>query len=150
MCSTRWYYRIHHRTHLQDHFHHQRHLFDRGTCIFTQHEFIAQFTRDKLAFLDCFETFVVDEAHELRKPQLIILAAIREHLKRYPKKRLIVASATLETQLFEEYFRELRMTIIETETPTYSVQVQYNMFPDLETNVAENTVCHLKEILDVR
>jgi len=92
---------------------------------------------------------MVDEAHELRKSQLVILAAIRNHLLENPRKRLIVASATLESQLFEEYFKELKTVIISAEAPTYGVRIEYNLFPDLETSVADNTVAHIKKILEV-
>jgi hypothetical protein len=38
---------------------------------------------------------------------------------------------------------------IEALTPTYDVETYYTQFPDLESNVIENTACHLKVIFDV-
>jgi HrpA-like RNA helicase len=92
---------------------------------------------------------MIDEAHELRKMQVVMLAILKNHLIDNPHKKLIVTSATLESKLFKEYFEELTTCIIEAKTPTYSVQIQYNMFPDLETDIPENTIAHLKEILEV-
>jgi HrpA-like RNA helicase len=115
----------------------------------TEHEFLNQFLRDQQAFLDCFDNFVIDEAHELRKPQLVILAVLRNLLKENPKKKLIVTSATLEAELFKNYFSDFATEIITAETPTYGVEVIDNQFPDLETSIADNTIAHLKVILDV-
>jgi len=116
----------------------------------TEHEFINQMLQDDIDFLDCFDTFLIDEAHELRKPQIVILAILKNHLQENPNKRLIVTSATLESSLFEAYFKGLQTCFIEAKTPTYSVSKTYNMYPDLDGNVSENTVAHIKAILEVR
>lgn len=108
-----------------------------------------QLLNDQENFLKTFDTFMIDEAHELRKLQVVMLAILRNHLLDNPHKKLIVTSATLESALFQSYFEGLSTHIIEAKTPTYSVQIQYNMFPDLETDIAQNTVAHLKEILEV-
>lgn len=115
----------------------------------TEHEFINQMINDDEDFLDCFDTFLIDEAHELRKPQIVILAILKNHLLENPHKRLIVTSATLEAELFKEYFKDFALSFIEAKTPTYSVSTQYNLFPDLDGNVAESTVAHIKAILEV-
>lgn len=91
---------------------------------------------------------MIDEAHELRKMQVVMIAILKNHLLDNPHKKIIVTSATLEANLFMSYFEELSTCVIEAKTPTYSVQVQYNMFPDLENDIAENTLAHLKEILE--
>ncbi len=105
--------------------------------------------RDKDEFLDCFETFVLDEAHELRKPQIVIMAVLKNYLKDHPKKKLILTSATLESVMFANYFEGFSTCLVKAETPTYGVQIQYNLYPDLDSSVADNTIAHLKEILKV-
>jgi HrpA-like RNA helicase len=115
----------------------------------TEHEFINQVIQDDSDFLDAFDTFLIDEAHELRKPQIVILAILKNHLLENPNKRLIVTSATLEAELFKDYFKELQPIFIQAKTPTYSVSTTYNLFPDLDGNLGENTVAHIKAILDV-
>lgn len=114
----------------------------------TENEFLNQTLRDKERFLNCFDTFVVDEAHELRKPQLVILAIIRKLLARDKTKKIIVTSATLEAKLFENYFKGFTTCLIEAKTPTYGVEIIYNLYPDLETNIPENTLEHLKVIVE--
>lgn len=93
---------------------------------------------------------MVDEAHELRKPGLLIMAILRNYVRNSKgKKKLIVTSATLDTSLFKTYFQDLKYKVIETVTPTYDVEVHYTYFPDLESNLINNTTCHLKIIFDV-
>lgn len=106
---------------------------------------------DKTNFLDSFEAFVIDEAHELRKSTMIILAILKNYLKRFPEKksRLIVTSATLDTEIFIKYFRDLKTGLVCAETPTHSVQVYYTLFPDLSSSILENTLAHLKLIFEV-
>lgn len=93
---------------------------------------------------------MLDEAHELKKQGLLILAVIKNYIKKHGKsKKLIITSATLDTKLFEDYFEGLTKVTIEALTPTYDVEVYYSQFPDLESNLIENTACHLKVIFDV-
>lgn len=104
-------------------------------------------------FLNLFEVFMIDEAHELKKQSMVILAILRNLLKNpKSKQKLIVTSATLDSKLFEEYFseqgHELEYQLIEAITPTYDVQVHYTNYPDLEASLVENTTAHLKIIFD--
>ena len=115
----------------------------------TEHEFANQLIRDREDFLNSFDTFMIDEAHELRKPQVVILAVLKNHLKDHPHKRLIVTSATLESSLFLEYFKDMNTSLITAHTPTYGVQITYNLFPDLDTDITQNTLAHMKVILEV-
>lgn len=116
-------------------------------------------------FLKLFEVFLIDEAHELRKSTIIILAIIRNHIakwlkqngpgkpgggaRRYSGPRLIVTSATLETEVFKKYFEGLDCGFIEAKAPTHQVEVTYTQFPDLSTSVVENTAAHLRFIFEV-
>lgn len=117
----------------------------------TENEFIKQVIEDRDEFLKTFDTFMIDEAHELRKASMVILAILKNHLLANQSCKLIVTSATLDTQLFEEYFQDtdLKQCFIEAITPTYDVEVHYTQFPDLESSIIENTVAHLRFILEV-
>lgn len=115
----------------------------------TEHEFISQILHDREKFLDLFEVFVIDEAHELRKPQVVMLSILRNYLVEHPEKKVIITSATLESTIFKSYFEDFEVGFIQANTPTYGVDMVYNQYPDLETDVAENTVAHLKLILDI-
>jgi len=112
----------------------------------TEQEFKKQIINDKLDFLNCFEAFIVDEAHELKKNSMLILAALKNFAKKSGKHKIIVTSATLSTKLFEDYFNDMSFMIIEAVTPTFQVEIHHTIFPDLEMSLIENTACHLKEI----
>lgn len=115
-----------------------------------QTQFKEQLVEDKLDFLNCFEAFIVDEAHEMKKSSMLILAALKNFVKKSGgRHKIIVTSATLNSSLFEEYFSDLKLSIIECITPTYEVEVHYTNFPDLEMSIIENTASHLKIIFEV-
>ena len=77
---------------------------------------------DKEEFLKCFECFLIDEAHELHKSSLMILAILRNFVKKNgTKHKMIVTSATLETALFTDYFIDMQVQMIEAVTPTFDV-----------------------------
>ena len=104
---------------------------------------------DKEEFLKCFECFLIDEAHELHKSSLMILAILRNFVKKNgTKHKMIVTSATLETALFTDYFIDMQVQMIEAVTPTFDVQVFYTQFPDLSKTVTENTAAHLRVIFE--
>ena len=92
---------------------------------------------------------MIDEAHELKKLSLVILAILRNLLQKEGSKiKLIVTSATLDSKLFEEYFADMKYQLIEAVTPTFDVETHYTNFPDLDTTLVENTAAHLKVIFD--
>lgn len=117
----------------------------------TEHEFLKQLIKDRQNFLDLFEAFVIDEAHELKKESIAIMAILKRYISDNPTKgiKLIVTSATLEKKLFQEYFGSMRCETIEAITPIHEVEVFYTQYPDLEINLVENTAAHLKIIFDV-
>ena len=124
---------------------------------------LAQIMNDGKNFLNLFEVFLIDEAHELRKSTIILLAILKNHIKKfmshqdknkqamnnYNGPRLIVTSATLETDVFRNYFEGLKLELIEAKAPTHQVEVTYTRFPDLSTSVVENTAAHLRFIFEV-
>ena len=115
-----------------------------------QHEFKRQLIQDGEDFLKCFEAFVVDEAHELRKLGIMIISVLKKFVKKYKgKHKIIVTSATLSTKMFEDYFSDMKTITMEGMTPTYDVEVNYTLYPDLESSIIENAAAHLREIFEV-
>lgn len=119
----------------------------------TEHEFMLQLMKDFENFLNSFSVFLIDEAHELRKTTMILLSVLKKFLMKANKLRpgahkLLITSATLDTKIFIDYFEELNPQIIEAITPTYEVKEYYTIFPDLSTNMVENTIAHLKQIFE--
>jgi HrpA-like RNA helicase len=114
-----------------------------------QHEFINQVVNNGERFLEVFEAFLIDEAHELRKASMMILAILKNFIKKKDKAhKVIVTSATLDTEVFQRYFQGMELTTIEAITPTYDVEEHYTYFPDLSTSIIENTAAHLRYIFE--
>jgi HrpA-like RNA helicase len=54
-----------------------------------------------------FSTVIIDEAHERSENIDTILALLHQYLPRYPNLKVIIASATIDRTLFEEYFSDV-------------------------------------------
>lgn len=76
-------------------------------------------------------TVIVDEAHERNENIDIILAQLRERIHQYKHLRVIITSATLDTNFFVEYFggaeRVFHLSVPATKSFGYGVP----LFPDL-------------------
>jgi ATP-dependent helicase HrpA len=100
-------------------------------------------------FLEVFEAYLIDEAHELRKSSMMILAILKNFIKsRGIDHKMIVTSATLDTAIFQKYFSGMKCQTIEAKTPTYDVEEHYTYFPDLSTSIVENTAAHLRYMFE--
>jgi len=92
----------------------------------------------------------MDEAHELNNTTLLILAALKSLLKRpHNSKKLIVASATLETDVFESYMKGINFEKIELEAPIHSVVEISSEMDDVMANIADRTIEQLRVVFDV-
>lgn len=80
---------------------------------------------------------------------MMIFAILRNFIKkRGTAHKMIVTSATLDTEIFQKYFEGLNLCTIEAVTPTYDVEEFYTFFPDLTTSIIENTAAHLRCIFE--
>ncbi|MFI5891299.1 ATP-dependent RNA helicase HrpA [Actinoplanes sp. NPDC051513] len=75
-----------------------------------------------------YDTLIIDEAHERSLNIDFILGYLRELLPRRPDLKLIITSATIETQRFAEHFAGKDgkpAPVIEVSGRTYPVEVRY-------------------------
>jgi ATP-dependent helicase HrpA len=75
-----------------------------------------------------YDTLIIDEAHERSLNIDFILGYLRELLARRPELKLIITSATIETQRFAEHFAGpdgKPAPVIEVSGRTYPVEVRY-------------------------
>jgi ATP-dependent helicase HrpA len=75
-----------------------------------------------------YDTLIIDEAHERSLNIDFILGYLRELLPRRPELKLIITSATIETQRFAEHFADQDgkpAPVIEVSGRTYPVEVRY-------------------------
>src|SRR5690242_9504977 len=81
-----------------------------------------------------YDTLIIDEAHERSLNIDFILGYLRELLPKRPDLKLIITSATIETQRFAEHFSDIAgkpAPVIEVSGRTYPVEVRYR--PLVET-----------------
>src|SRR4051794_31297273 len=75
-----------------------------------------------------YDTLIIDEAHERSLNIDFILGYLRDLLPRRPDLKLIITSATIETQRFAEHFSDISgkpAPVIEVTGRTYPVEVRY-------------------------
>ncbi|HYQ60000.1 MAG TPA: ATP-dependent RNA helicase HrpA, partial [Desulfatiglandales bacterium] len=78
-----------------------------------------------------YDTLIIDEAHERSLNIDFILGILRTLLPRRPELKVIITSATLDTQKFSEAFGHA--PVVKVEGRTYPVEVEYlPIDPDLE------------------
>ena len=82
---------------------------------------LAEIQRDRM--LRRYDTLIIDEAHERSLNIDFLLGYIRQLLPRRPDLKLIVTSATIDTQRFSEHFGNA--PIITVEGRTYPVELRY-------------------------
>ena len=87
---------------------------------------LAEIQRDRM--LRRYDTLIIDEAHERSLNIDFLLGYIHRLLPRRPDLKLIVTSATIDTQRFSEHFDDA--PIITVEGRTYPVEIRYRPFGD--------------------
>ncbi len=79
-------------------------------------------------FLDQYEVLIVDEAHERSLNIDFLLGYLRGLLPRRPDLRLIITSATIDTQRFADHFTidpARPVPVLHVEGRTYPVEIRY-------------------------
>ncbi|MDC7224190.1 MAG: ATP-dependent RNA helicase, partial [Spirochaetales bacterium] len=74
--------------------------------------------------LSKYSVLLVDEAHERSLNIDFILGLLKNILKERPEFKVIISSATLNTEAFSRYYSNAR--IVSIDTPVYPVQVYYD------------------------
>ncbi len=73
--------------------------------------------------LDAYDTLIIDEAHERSLNIDFLLGYVKQLLARRPDLRVIITSATIDTERFAEHFEDA--PVISVEGRGYPVEVQY-------------------------
>lgn len=128
---------------------------------------LQEFRKDRL--FEQYSALLVDEAHERSLNIDIILGILKQVLKKRPEFRLIIASATMDSSLFKDFFDS--SVLLEAEGRTYPVSVEYldpfeaentgrgdsgvldlalEAILDLETRYRDNLLCFLPTERDIQ
>ncbi|MGN6109485.1 MAG: ATP-dependent RNA helicase HrpA [Kofleriaceae bacterium] len=99
------------------------------------------------AMLRGYDTIIVDEAHERSLNIDFLLGYLKRLLPRRPDLRVIVSSATLETERFAAFFGGA--PIIEVSGRTFPVDVLYRPRRDDETELADVIANAVNEITEL-
>src|SRR6185503_18060441 len=75
-----------------------------------------------------YDTLIIDEAHERSLNVDFILGYLKQLLPRRPDLKVIITSATIETQRFAEHFNDA--PVVEVSGRTYPVEVRYRPLSD--------------------
>ncbi len=82
---------------------------------------LAEIQRDRL--LKRYDTIIIDEAHERSLNIDFLLGILRQLLPRRPDLKIIITSATIDTERFSDHFDQA--PIIEVSGRTYPVETRY-------------------------
>lgn len=82
---------------------------------------LAEIASDR--WLSAYDTLIVDEAHERSLNIDFLLGYLKQLLRKRPDLKLIVTSATIDTERFSRHFDDA--PVISVEGRTYPVQVRY-------------------------
>lgn len=79
-------------------------------------------------FLDAYDTIIIDEAHERSLNIDFLLGYLKKLLPKRPDFKVIITSATIDTQRFSKHFNNV--PVIEVSGRTYPVEVRYHSRDD--------------------
>jgi len=101
-------------------------------------------------FFEHYDTLIIDEAHERSLNIDFLLGHIKQILPKRPDLRVIITSATIDTQRFAEHFCDAHKNpapIIEVSGRTYPVEVRYRPAEVDEEGQFEDPIDHLRRAL---
>ncbi|WP_448216514.1 ATP-dependent RNA helicase HrpA [Endozoicomonas sp. 2B-B] len=89
---------------------------------------LAEIQNDR--FLNCYDTLIIDEAHERSLNIDFLLGYLKILLPKRPDLKLIITSATIDVERFSKHFDNA--PVIEVSGRTYPVEVNYRPVEELE------------------
>ncbi len=91
---------------------------------------LAETTHDRN--LNAYDTIIIDEAHERSLNIDFLLGYLKQLLKHRPDLRIIITSATIDTQKFAAHFDDA--PVIEVSGRSYPVDIEYHPLDEDETS----------------
>ena len=106
---------------------------------------LSEASGDKL--LNDYDTIIIDEAHERSLNIDFLLGILKKIQNKRPELKIIVSSATLDTEAFSKFFNNA--PVLKIPGKTYPVEVQYlpNEINEVENDNLTNVIFAVKKIL---
>jgi ATP-dependent helicase HrpA len=98
--------------------------------IMTDGILLAEIQRDRM--LRAYDTLIIDEAHERSLNVDFLLGYLKQLLPRRPDLKLIITSATIDTERFSQHFDGA--PVVEVSGRTYPVEVRYRPVNDPDSD----------------
>ena len=108
--------------------------------IMTDGILLAEMQQDR--YLNQYDTIIIDEAHERSLNIDFILGYLKQLLSKRPELKLIITSATIDTERFSKHFDDA--PVIEVSGRSYPVEIRYRPLYESE----ENGIDMVQGILD--
>jgi ATP-dependent helicase HrpA len=105
---------------------------------------LAEIQHDRL--LRRYDTVIVDEAHERSLNIDFLLGCLKRILPRRPDLKLVITSATIDTQRLSAHFGDA--PVVEVSGRAYPVQTRYRPVPDAEHDRLDAIPDAVRELLD--
>jgi ATP-dependent RNA helicase DHX8/PRP22 len=125
-----------------------RGMFGKSTKILYMTDFALLMECIQDSELNQFSCVVIDEAHERSLYTDILLGMLKKLLTKRKELRLIISSATMDTELFRTYFEDFDPTILEISGRTFPVEVIWpsKNWPGLSKCPVLDTVSKVREV----
>ncbi len=105
---------------------------------------LAEIQHDRL--LTAYDTLIIDEAHERSLNIDFLLGYVKEILPRRPDLKVVITSATIDTQRFSQHFDHA--PVVEVSGRTYPVEVRYRPIVDPDAPDDANERDQTQAVLD--
>ncbi|MFP4679122.1 MAG: ATP-dependent RNA helicase HrpA [Chitinispirillaceae bacterium] len=107
---------------------------------------LAEIEHDRL--LSKYDTLIIDEAHERSLNIDFLLGYLRQLLPKRPDLKVIISSATIDTELFSQSFENA--PVIEVSGRLYPIELLYSQPEEDEddTSYVENAISAAMDLLD--
>lgn len=99
-------------------------------------------------YLRSYDVIIIDEAHERSLNIDFLLGLLRKLIRKRPELKLIISSATLDTEKFSQFFSNARVVSIPGKT--FPIEVRYappESDGKTEISIVDETISAIKDVL---
>jgi len=117
--------------------------------VVSENKFVKELIIKRGDFLKRFHYFILDEAHNISVHTLLMLGVLRKYTKVETERKLIITSATMDLEYFEEYFSNCKLRSIESMTPLFNVQKFYSPYPTNLDDIEARVLLTISQVFQV-